>query len=204
MGKVALWMICAGIATTLIPMANANSLLRGREGTYLDFRTNQVYDADGNNVGAASPDMYSGLNVWTWGEPMRTTALRVDATVQTEPTPGADVETSDAGLCLHAYCVAGDAMAWGDTLLQVTWYDCNPTLTLCVERFSPDVYGSGLISWAGAFDPPTRSGVVLHACLWINYVPVMGNCLVDRWWTRPEGAPYLPSSIGTHSIGAWS
>ena len=195
------FLVLAATLTILVPAAVAHSLIRGAQGTFLDFRTNVVHDESGRAVGAATPGMYADLQFWTWGEVMQTTAVQVDATVRTDPSPGVEITASDAGVCLHAYCVAAEVIAWGPTTMFVTWDECTLPISLstCKSYWTPEVAkgeGPGRLVYAAGFDPAASAGVILRGCLWVNTFPLAAeNCWIDKPWVRPENAPRVPDVL---------
>lgn len=201
MRQVLRLLMLAASVTILVPSAFAHSVIRGAQGTYLDFRTNVVRDESGRMVGAGTPGMYADLQFWTWGEVMETTAVTVDAEVQTDPSPGVELRASDAGVCLHSYCVAAEVVSWGPTLMFVTWDECTLPISLatCRPHWTPDVGkgdGPGRLVYAAGFDPPASTGVVLRGCLWVNSLPLSAeNCWIDKAWMKPDYAPPVPDPL---------
>lgn len=198
MGQAVRLLILAASMLVVIPSAFAHSIIRGRDGTYLDFRTNLVRDESGRTVGAATPGMYADLQFWSWGEVMQTTAVTVDATVRTDPWPGVELRVSDAGVCLHTYCVAAEVVGWGPTTMFVVWEECALPVSLatCTPRMTPVLAqgeGPGRLVYAAGFDPEASKGLILRGCLWVNNAPLPAeNCWLDKPWMRPDDAPTVP------------
>lgn len=190
--------LCAAVSLLLLaPVTSAHDLIRGAEGTYLDFSTFLVHDGDGRVLGASSPDAYSSAGAWVYGEPMRTTAVAVGVSISGPPTT-IEVYRSDAGVCLHVYCIAAEVIAWGPATAYLTWQEC--TTTACKWYESPFMQkgdGPGRLLWTGGFDPTAKVGTVAGPCLFVNGVPAEATCVDSvKWWAQPPAevprAPHLP------------
>lgn len=190
--------LCAAVSLLLLaPVTSAHDLIRGAEGTYLDFSTFLVHDGDGRVVGVSSPDAYTEVGVWVYGEPMQTTAVAAGVNFKDHAT--FETYRSDAGVCLHVYCIAGEVIAWGPASAFLVWREC--TMTACKYYETPYMEkgdGPGRLLYAAGFDPTASVGVVTELCMWVNGRPTTDTCAETKWWAQPPAevevpkAPHLP------------
>lgn len=189
---------------TAAPTSQAAYFVKPSADRFLDFLTHVVYDATGDPQGAGSQVVYSNLDIWTKNEPMATSAasFTVSPTVEPNPTPWYSITldpigvegpgparvdpgvegAGSNGVCLHDYCLSGEAFIWGDPnllarpVMEITWTECTAG---CVDVTSGAIqgqlYGNHLV-WTAGFDPAEHKGTVSNLCMYVNEVPVSFRC----------------------------